>query len=63
MLERVYETMVLLLAKMKELAVITIHKTIHMVHLWKMNQESGEFVRAFAVRITRTRTHILLQAE
>ena len=52
LLERVYETMVLLLAKMKELAVITIHKTIHMVHLWKMNLESGESVRAFAARIT-----------
>ena len=41
-MERVYEIMVLLVAKIKELAVITIHKTIHMVHLWKMNQEFGE---------------------
>ena len=34
------------------LAVITVHKTIHMVHLWKMVQESSESIRAFAARIT-----------
>ena len=42
----------LLLAKMKELAVITVHKTIHMVHLWKMTQDSDERIRAFAARIS-----------
>ena len=45
-------TVDLLLAKMKELSVITVHKTIHMVHLWKMVQESSESIRAFAARIT-----------
>ena len=60
LLQRVYDcgnfnslnTVKLLLAKMKELSVIKIHKTIHMVHMWKMTQESGEGVRAFAARIT-----------
>eukprot|EP00092_Neocalanus_flemingeri_P103983 GFUD01133121.1.p1 GENE.GFUD01133121.1~~GFUD01133121.1.p1 ORF type:complete len:120 (-),score=23.55 GFUD01133121.1:44-403(-) len=44
LLQRVYDcgtfasldTMDLFLSKMKELAVITIHKTIHMVHMWKL---------------------------
>ena len=60
LLQRVYDsgsfsaldTVVLLLEKMKELAVVKIHKTIHMVHLWRMAQESGETTRAFAARIT-----------
>ena len=46
------ETMELLLVKMKELAVIKIHKTIHMVHLWKMTQESIESFRAYVASIT-----------
>ena len=46
------DTVELLLSKMKELAVVTVHKTIHMVHLWKMTQESDERIRAFAARIT-----------
>ena len=37
---------------MKELSVITIHKTIHMVQLWKMVQQSDESIRAFAARIS-----------
>ena len=60
LLQRVYDsgsfsaldTVALLLEKMKELAVVKIHKTIHMVHLWRMAQESGETTRAFAARIT-----------
>ena len=44
LLQRLYDcgsfasltTVQLLLDKMKELAVISVHKTIHMVHLWKM---------------------------
>ena len=60
LLQRVYDcgifssldTVELLLSKMKELAVVTVHKTIHMVHLWKMTQESDERIRAFAARIT-----------
>ena len=60
LLQRVYDsgsfntlnTVDLFLNKMKELAVIKIHKTIHMVHLWRMAQESSETIRAFAARIT-----------
>ena len=60
LLQRLYDcgsfvtltTVQLLLVKMKELAVISVHKTIHMVQLWKMAQESTESIRAFAARIT-----------
>lgn len=60
LLQRVYDcgnftqlnTVNLLLAKLKELSVVKIQKTIHMVQLWKMTQESTESVRAFAARIT-----------
>ena len=60
LLQRLYDcgsfasltTVQLLLDKMKELAVINVHKTIHMVHLWKMAQETTESIRAFAARIT-----------
>jgi hypothetical protein len=52
LLQRVYDcgnfnaldTVDLLLTKMKELSVVKIHKTIHMVQLWKMVQESTEAV-------------------
>ena len=37
---------------MKELSVITIHKTVHIVQLWKIVQQSDESIRAFAARIT-----------
>ena len=60
LLQRLYDcgsfasltTVQLLLVKMKELAVNSVHKTIHMVHLWKMAQETTESIRAFAARIT-----------
>ena len=60
LLQRVYDcgsfaslnTTAMFLSKMKELAVITVHKTIHMVHLWKMTQESDERIRAFAARVS-----------
>ena len=60
LLQRVYDsgnfdslnTVALLLAKMKDLSVLTIHKTIHMVHLWKMMQEASESIRAFCARVT-----------
>ena len=60
LLQRVYDsgsfdslnTTDLLLAKMKELSVKKVHKTIHMVHMWKMIQEPSEGVRAFVARIT-----------
>ena len=52
LLQRVYDsgsfdsliTTDLLLAKMKELSVKKVHKTIHMVHMWKMIQEPSEGV-------------------
>ena len=47
-------TVVLFLAKMKELAVIIVHKSIHMMNLWKMTQQSDEPIRAFAARLTAT---------
>lgn len=42
------------LAKMKELAVIVVHKSIHLMNLWKMTQQSDEPIRAFAARLTAT---------
>ena len=44
----------LFLAKMKELSVIVVHKSIHMMNLWKMSQQSDESIRAFAARLTAT---------
>ena len=44
----------LFMAKMKELAVIVVHKSIHLMNLWKMNQQSDEPIRAFAARLTAT---------
>ena len=42
------------LTKMKELAVIVVHKSIHLMNLWKMAQQSDEPIRAFAARVTNT---------
>ena len=42
------------LEKMKELSVIVVHKSIHLMNLWKMRQESDEPIRAFAARATST---------
>ena len=42
------------LSKMKELAVIVVHKLIHLMNLWKMSQQSDEPIRAFAARVTAT---------
>ena len=44
----------LFLTKMKELAVITVHKSVHLMNLWKMSQQSDETIRAFAARVTST---------
>ena len=44
----------LFMSKMKELAVIVVHKSIHMMNLWKMIQQSDEPIRAFAARLTAT---------
>ena len=48
------DTAELFLVKMKELAVIVVHKSIHLMNLWKMQQQSDEQIRAFAARITAT---------
>ena len=42
------------LDKMKELAVIVIHKSIHLRNLWKTVQQSDERVRAFMARVMST---------
>ena len=60
--QRVYDTGVyaaltttaLFLTKMKELAVIVVHKSIHLRNLWKMQQQSDEPIRAFVARLTAT---------
>ena len=47
-------TPALFLAKMKELAVITVHRSVHLMNLWKMVQQPDEPIRAFAARVTST---------
>ena len=42
------------LTKMKELAVVVVHKAIHLRNLWKMQQQPDEPIRAFAARLTAT---------
>ena len=41
-----------MITKMKELSVISIHESIHMMNLMKMTQETTESIRAYAARIT-----------
>ena len=42
-----------LLARMKQLAVIKIHKSVHLMNLYRMIQESDEAIRAFVARAGR----------
>ena len=44
----------LLLARMKELAVVTVHKSVHLMNLYKMIQQPEENIRAFSARLTGT---------
>ena len=44
----------LFLAKMKELAVIKVHKSVHLLKLWEMRQEPEETFRAFVARVIAT---------
>ena len=44
----------LFLDKMKKLSVITVHKSVHLMNLWRMSQESDEGIRAFVARVTST---------
>ena len=39
---------------MKELAVVTVHKSVHLRNLVKMVQQSKENIRAFSARLTGT---------
>ena len=48
------DTTELFLNKMKELAVIIVRKSIHLMNLWKMQQQSDEPIRAFVARLTAT---------
>ena len=42
------------LARMKELAVIKIHKSVHLMNLYRMVQDSDEAIRAFVARVNGT---------
>ena len=42
------------LARMKELAVIKIHKSVHLMNLYRMVQGSDETIRAFVARVNGT---------
>ena len=44
----------LFLRQMETLAVIKIHKSVHLRNLWRMNQQAGEPIRAFVARLTAT---------
>ena len=39
---------------METLAVIEIHKTVHLRNLWRMNQQAGEPIRAFVAQVKAT---------
>ena len=44
----------LFLDKMEELAVIKVHKSVHLRNLWKMIQQPEEPIRAYVARLTAT---------
>ena len=62
LLQRVFDTGMystlttadMFMAKMKELAVITVHKAVHLRNLYLMNQEPEEPIRAYVARLTAT---------
>ena len=47
-------TAALFLQKMEELAVIKVHKSVHLRNLWRMSQQADESIRAFVARLTAT---------
>ena len=47
-------TVDLFMAKMKELAVITVHKAVHLRNLYQITQDSDETIRAYVARVTAT---------
>ena len=42
------------LTKMEELAVIKVHKSVHLRNLWRMTQQGDEVIRAYVARLTAT---------
>ena len=44
----------LFLRQMETLAVVKVHKSVHLRNLWRMNQQAGETIRAFVARLTAT---------
>ena len=60
--QRVYDTgdygglntVATFLARMKELAVVKIHESVHLMNLYQMAQDSDEAIRAFVARVTGT---------
>ena len=40
--------------KMEELAVVKVHKSVHLRNLWRMSQQSDESIRAYVARLTST---------
>ena len=42
------------LNKMEELAVIKVHKSVHLRNLWRMNQQPDEPIRAYVARLIST---------
>ena len=44
----------LFLKQMETLAVIKVHKSVHLRNLWRMNQQVDEPIRAFVARLTAT---------
>ena len=48
------DTEIKFLARMKDLAVIRIHKSVHLMNLYRMAQESDKGIRAFVARVMGT---------
>ena len=44
----------LFLKKMEEIAVMKVHKSVHLRNLWRMSQQTDESIRAFVARLTST---------
>ena len=42
------------LTKMEELAVLKVHKSVHLRNLWRMTQQPDETIRAYVARLTST---------
>ena len=47
-------TVELFLEKIKELAVVTVHKAVHLRNLYRLTQESDKTIRAYVARVTAT---------